>query len=116
MVNPNPGEPFEAYGLTWVPLERWLNIDEWVTATGGRRLKLKLMTFTGGVTWLAEGEAFGTADAAIAWAIRTCPAAKCGACEHLRNEPDERPECLKCELAAVPLNGFCHRWRAKGDE
>jgi hypothetical protein len=102
-MTPTPGEPFEAHGLTWRPDRSGVY---WSARLGGSAFTLSNCL---GV-WAGNGRECGTFDAAIAWAIRTCPGARCGSCAH-RNAYSK---CTALEAQyyspEVPEDGFCHRW------
>ena len=104
MVNPTPGEPFEAHGLTWEPrcpgvwgtdMGAELRFDPWQSEP-----------------WQAQSFGmvlrFDTAELALQWAIRTCPGARCGSCAYHRNNG-----CVAEMPYDMPNDGFCHQWEAR---
>jgi hypothetical protein len=118
MIEPKPGESFEAYGLTWTVQRRSAECDVWVTRAGERSLSIA-RTGDGYSLWWADNTAFDTAELALAWSIRTCPGARCANCHW--GDPPRRHECgfepgeLHCDLRehVEPESGWCHRWEAR---
>lgn len=129
-MNPKPGEPFEAYGLTWeplppitVPCHRWrATVDGcamWLTDHGGEGWSIATLN-TRSVSSQASAS-FLPLESALAWAIRTCPGARCGTCAHAEREDGDlvrigkRGELICCNLRrhGEPEDGWCHRWEAR---
>ena len=106
MIDPKPGEPFETYGLTWEP--RVCAWPIWVTRIDGHHVELELDTKRNLWGVFGSDGGFDTADEAIAWAIRTCPGARCGSCAYHRSH-----SCVAGSPFDMPTDGWCHQWEAR---
>lgn len=105
-ITPKPGESFEARGLTWT----WFQGPEcgyWETHIGC--VYVSLDPPRDGLQKLTPDSHWPTAAEAIAWAIRTCPGARCGSCEYYRG--DDAGWC-HAEQSQHP-DGWCHLWEYK---
>lgn len=129
MLEPKPGEPFEFAGLTWEPSFPGNKYDRTWDARlpyGSHDQPRRFVTVIdivrplhGPPFWVAlhdrTEERFETAEAAIRWVIRTCPAVKCGSCAHWSRDPLDADEdgrlCLRI-ARHEPADGFCHEWEA----
>lgn len=105
VVNPKPGEPFEAYGLTWEPFQPGM-----YRARIGPHVLMLSHTAHG---WDSLGNSpryFESVLECAAWAIRTCPGARCGTCLYHENR-----RCCRTIMVGtlVSEDGHCHLWTAK---
>jgi hypothetical protein len=102
MIEPVPGEPFEARGLRWA--WSWAESGIWVAKLGESRVGIRLLRdATWRSVWDPDNLRHETADAAIAWAIRTCPGARCGSCNG-----------IACPVrGGTPDDWYCDNWRSK---
>jgi hypothetical protein len=107
MTDPIPGEAFEYRGLRWEPNAFGHGYH---SLLGG--LTTLSHTLSGWIVSARRGY-FASAREAIDWAIRTCPAAKCGSCEHA--EPAHNGKGNYCYVVSdrIPDSGFCHEWELK---
>jgi hypothetical protein len=105
MTEPEPGKPFEWHGLTWEPQDSTTPL--WFANVGEYQLNLRHDS-RGRWAVLSGNFSFDSAEDALAWAVRVCLSARCGACSH-HYKVGERLFC-SARNSFENEDGFCHLW------